>query len=148
MPLPQTESPGFLQSKLLAVDIRLTRRRRAILSIIETAKQHLDPGQILRKARRIDPDIDRVTVYRTIGLLKRQGLTDELDLMHVQGERHFYERRTGRDHMHMTCLRCGKVTEFESQLFEKLKTTVARECSFSIAVARLEIGGYCKSCRT
>ena len=148
MPLPQTESPGFLQSQLMDRGIRLTRQRRAILSIIETAKQHLDAGQILRKARKIDPEIDRVTVYRTIALLKRQGLIDELDLMHVQGERHFYERRTGRDHMHMTCLRCGKVIEFESQLFEKLKSTVARECNFSIAVARLEIGGYCKSCRT
>jgi Fur family transcriptional regulator, ferric uptake regulator len=148
MPLPQTETPGFLQSQLMDRGIRLTRQRRAILSIIETAKQHLDAGQILRKARRIDPEIDRVTVYRTIGLLKRQGLIDELDLMHVQGERHFYERRTGRDHMHMTCLRCGKVTEFESQLFEKLKSTVAKECNFSIAVARLEIGGYCKTCRT
>jgi Fur family ferric uptake transcriptional regulator len=48
----------------------------------------------------------------------------------------------------MTCLRCGKVTEFESQLFDKLKNIVSRECSFSILVARLEIGGYCKSCRT
>lgn len=148
MPLPETESPGFLQMQLMDRGIRLTRQRRAILSIIETARQHLDAAQILRKARRIDPEIDRVTVYRTISLLKRQGLIDELDLMHVQGERHFYERRTGRDHMHMTCLRCGKVTEFESRLFEKLKTTVAKECNFSIAVARLEIGGYCKSCRT
>jgi Fur family transcriptional regulator, ferric uptake regulator len=148
MPLPQTESPGFLQSQLMDRGIRLTRQRRAILSIIETAKQHLDAAQILRKARRVDPEIDRVTVYRTIALLKRQGLIDELDLMHFRGEAHFYERRTGRDHMHMTCLRCGKVTEFESDLFEKLKSTVTRECNFSIAVARLEIGGYCKACRT
>ena len=148
MPLPQTETPGFLQLQLMDRGIRLTRQRRAILSIIETAKQHLDAGQILRRARRIDPQLDRVTVYRTIGLLKRQGLIDELDLMHVQGERHFYERRTGRDHMHMTCLRCGKVTEFESLLFDKLKHTVTKECNFSIAVARLEIGGYCQSCRT
>ncbi len=148
MPLPQTESPGFLQSKLMERGIRLTRQRRAILSIMETAKQHLDASQILRKARKIDAEIDRVTVYRTLGLLKRQGLIDELDLMHVQGERHFYERRTGRDHLHMTCLRCGKVIEFESHLLEKLKSTVATECSFSVVIARLEIGGYCKSCRT
>ena len=147
MPLPQTESPGFLQSQLMDRGIRLTRQRRAILSIIETAKQHLDAAQILRKARRIDPQVDRVTVYRTIGLLKRQGLIDELDLMHVQGERHFYERRTGRDHMHMTCLRCGKVQEFESDLFDRVKGQVERDCHFHILVARFEIGGYCASCR-
>jgi Fur family ferric uptake transcriptional regulator len=48
----------------------------------------------------------------------------------------------------MTCLRCGKVIEFESHLLEKLKTTVSTECSFSVVIARLEIGGYCQSCRT
>src|SRR5260370_7217328 len=96
MPLPQTESPGFLQSQLMDRGIRLTKQRRAILSIIETAKQHLDAGQILRKARRIDPAIDRVTVYRTIGLLKLQGLIDELTLIHSQGTPHFSKPRPAR----------------------------------------------------
>src|SRR5215475_4079546 len=148
MPLPKTEIPGRLQAILAERGIRMTEQRRAILSVIETANKHLDASQILRKAQKMEASIDRVTVYRTLGLLKRQGLIDELDLMHVQGEKHFYERRTGRDHLHMTCLRCGKVAEFESQLFESLKASVAKECNFSIAVARLEIGGYCKSCRT
>ena len=148
MPMPQTEAPGRLQAELMSRGLRMTHQRRTILSVVETAKQHLDASQILRKARKIDSEIDRVTVYRTLGLLKRQGLIDELDLMHVQGERHFYERRTGRDHLHMTCLRCGKVIEFESHLLEKLKTTVSTECSFSVVIARLEIGGYCQGCRT
>lgn len=147
MPLPQTETPGFLRSQLMDRGVRLTKQRRAILSVIETAKQHLDAAQILRKAQKIDAEIDRVTVYRTLGLLKRHGLIDELDLMHFRGEAHFYERRTGRDHLHMTCLRCGKVIEFESQLFEKLKAAVEKECHFKIAVARMEIGGYCRGCR-
>ena len=83
MPLPQTETPGALQTALLSRGIRMTRQRRIILEIIETAKQHLDAAQILRKAAKIDPDINRVTVYRTLGLLKRHGLIDELDLLHV-----------------------------------------------------------------
>jgi Fur family ferric uptake transcriptional regulator len=124
----------------------MTGQRRIIVGIIETADRHLDAAQILRKAQKIDPGINRVTVYRTLALLKRQGLVDELDLMHVEGERHFYERRTGRDHLHMTCLRCGKVTEFESVLFEKLKGQVGKLCEFRIVVARVEIGGYCRKC--
>src|SRR5260370_11903676 len=99
MPLPQTESPGFLQSQLMDRGIRLTKQRRAILSIIETAKQHLDAGQILRKARRIDPAIDRVTVYRTIDLLKPHAFIDKLDLMHAHVKRHFYHLLTRRDHL-------------------------------------------------
>ncbi len=125
----------------------MTRQRRTILGIIETATRHLDAGQILRRAKAQEPDIDRVTVYRTLGLLKRHGLVDELDLMHLQGEKHFYERKTPREHLHLTCLRCGRVAEFESRLFDKLKKQVETECRFHIVVARMEIGGYCGQCR-
>ena len=148
MPLPQTEAPGRLQAELMSRGLRMTRQRRTILSVVETAKQHLDASQILRHARRLDPQIDRVTVYRTLGLLKRHGLVDELDLMHMQGEKHYYERRPQRDHIHMACLRCGKILEFESDLFERLKGQIQRDCHFHIVVSRLEVGGYCSKCRT
>src|SRR6516165_7033251 len=96
MPLQQTEAPGRLLATLMSRGLRMTRQRRTILGVVETAKQHLDASQILRHARRLDPNIDRVTVYRTLKLLKRYGLIDELDLMHMQGEKHFYERRPQR----------------------------------------------------
>lgn len=147
MPFPQTEIPGRLQAELASRGIRMTQQRRAILTVIETAKKHLDASQILRKARRADATVDRSTVYRTLELLKRQGMIDELDLMHMEGEKHFYERRTGKDHIHMACLRCGKITEFQSETFESLKQHLERDCRFSIVVARLEIGGYCSDCR-
>ena len=37
MPLPQTETPGALQTELLSRGIRKTRQRRIVLEIIETA---------------------------------------------------------------------------------------------------------------
>jgi len=147
MPLPQTEIPGRLQSQLAGRGIRMTAQRRAILSVIETANKHLDASQILRKAQKLDSTVDRSTVYRTLGLLKRHGLVDELDLMHLNGEGHYYERKLGRDHIHMACLRCGKIAEFVSERFDALKGQLEQECGFRILVARLEVGGYCSSCR-
>ena len=147
MPFPQTEQPGRLQSELMSRGIRMTRQRRIILSVMETATKHLDASQLLRRARKLDPGVDRVTVYRTLKLLKRHGLIDELDLMHLEGEKHFYERRPQRDHLHMACLRCGKILEFESDLFDRLKGQIQRECQFHILVTRMEIGGYCAQCR-
>jgi len=148
MPLPETEIPGRLQAHCAERGIRLTKQRRAILSVMETANRHLDAAQLLRKAKRLDASVDRSTVYRTLQLLKRQGLIDELDLMHIHGEGHYYERRLNRDHIHMACLRCGKITEFVSDVFEKLKKQVERDCNFQILVSRLEIGGYCGTCRS
>jgi Fur family transcriptional regulator, ferric uptake regulator len=147
MPLPQTEIPGRLQAVLAQRGIRMTGPRRSILAVIETANKHLDAGQILRKAQKSDPSVDRSTVYRTLGLLKRQGLIDELDLMHLNGEGHYYERKLGQDHIHLACLRCGKITEFVSERFDSLKNQLEQECRFRIVVARLEVGGYCTECR-
>jgi Fur family ferric uptake transcriptional regulator len=146
--MPQSETPGRLQAELFARGIRMTRQRRTILSVMETAKQHLDAAQILRRARKLDVKVNRVTVYRTLGLLKRHGLVDELDLLHIRGDGHYYERRPQRDHLHIACLRCGKILELESRLFERLKGQVERECSFHIVVTRVEMGGYCSNCRT
>jgi Fur family transcriptional regulator, ferric uptake regulator len=147
MPMPDTEAAGRLQAELTSRGIRMTEQRRKILGVIEMAKTHLAASQILRRVRKIDPAIDRVTVYRTLSLLKRQGLVDELDLLHLRGDGHFYERRPQREHLHMACLRCGKIQEFESNLFDRLKGQVERECRFHIVVTRVEIGGYCAACR-
>src|SRR5437764_14967208 len=118
MPLPETEQPGRLQAELISRGLRMTRQRRTILSVVETAQQHLDASQLLRRARKIDPGIDRVTVYRTLKLLKRHGLIDELDLMHLQGEKHFLERRQQRDHLNMACQLCGNILEFAQHYFD------------------------------
>jgi len=142
------EAPGQLQRQLASKRIRLTRQRRVLLQVIENAKRHLDAGEILEQAQKIDSNITRVTVYRTIDLLKRHGLIDELDLLHLRGDRHFYESHGPRDHIHVACLRCGKVREFESDLYESLKKQISKDCEIEITVSRTEVGGYCHSCRT
>lgn len=147
MPFPSTETQGRLQAELESRGIRMTRQRRAILKVIETADHHLDAAQILRWAQRTEPSVDRVTVYRTLSLLKKIGLVDELDLMHVGGEGHYYERVSEHDHLHITCLGCAKVLEFESPYLQMIRQQVAQDSSFQITVARLEIGGYCPHCQ-
>ena len=141
------EHPGHLQRQLGARGIRLTRQRRVLLRVMETAQRHLDADEILARARKIDPEVTRVTVYRTIDLLKRHGLIDELDLLHLRGDRHFYESHAPRDHIHVACLRCGKVREFERQLYEQLKRQIEKDCTLRITVCRTEVGGYCADCQ-
>lgn len=125
----------------------MTRQRRVILQVIERATGHLDAATILGIARREHAEIDRVTVYRTLALLKRHGLVDELDLLHLGGVGHYYEQRPIQEHFHLACLRCGRVVEFASPLFDKIKGQIEREVNFRVGFARLEIGGYCQSCR-
>ena len=140
------ESTGHLQKTLREKGIRLTRQRRVILEVMDAAEQHLDVDQILERAQKMDPAVHLVTVYRTIDLLKKHGLIDELDLLHLRGYRHYYETHGPRDHIHVACLRCGKVREFESRLYEQLKEQIARDFHMKVTVSRTEVGGYCAEC--
>src|SRR6185437_15929222 len=114
-----------------AQGIRLTAQRRALIETIQEATSHLDAANLLKLARERDPNIDRATVYRTLELLKRLGMIDELDLMHLNGEKHYYEVKTRKDHLHLACFHCGKIEEFASPTFEKLKREIAEKNDFS-----------------
>ena len=137
---------GPLVKALAAKKIRLTRQRRVILSVMDQAEQHLDVDQILERAQKVDSDVHLVTVYRTIELLKKHGLIDELDLLHLRGDRHYYETHGPRDHIHVACLKCGKVREFESQLYEQLKRQIEHDFKMKVTISRTEVGGYCAEC--
>jgi Fur family transcriptional regulator, ferric uptake regulator len=136
-----------LMKELSARGVRMTSQRRVLIGIIQDSPRHLDAARLLEIARKHDAGIDRATVYRTLALLKGHGLIDELDLMHIEGEKHFYEAKTNRDHCHMACFKCGAIMEYASASFEKLKAEMAAQSGFQIRVTRLEVGGFCKQCR-
>ena len=136
-----------LMKELAARGVRMTSQRRLLVGIIQDSPRHLDAATLLDLARKRNPEIDRATVYRTLALLKDRGLIDELDLMHIQGEKHYYEAKTSRDHCHMACFRCGAIMEYASSSFEKLKEEMVKQSGFQIRVVRLEVGGFCKRCQ-
>ena len=142
--LPQ--SPSAPAAPSLA-GFRMTAQRKVILRLLEeSAGKHLDAATLLEKARK-EVEIDRATVYRTLDLLKKRGLIDELDLMHIEGEKHYFEARTRGAHIHLACLGCGAIREVELDLYQKLQQKISRLEGFRIETARLEIGGYCAKCQ-
>jgi len=136
-----------LVKELAAKGVRLTSQRRVLIEIIQDAEEHLDAAALGQLAQQRGVPVDRATVYRTVELLKKHRLIDELDLMHLQGEKHYYEVKTRRDHIHLACFRCQRIVEFASPAFEKLKAEMARQTGFDLRVTRLEVGGLCPECR-
>ncbi|HTC35909.1 MAG TPA: transcriptional repressor [Bryobacteraceae bacterium] len=127
--------------------VRLTRQRQILLDLIDQSGQHLDAEQLFKLAREKDPKLNRVTVYRTLKLLKAGGLVDELDLMHHDGDQHYYETRLKQEHAHVICLRCGKIEEFFGDLLQQMRDQIASHFGFEIVLARTEVGGYCSHCQ-
>lgn len=140
-------STGAIQHSLRERGVRLTRQRRILLDLIDRSGLHLDAESLYQMAREQDPKLNRVTVYRTLKMLKDGGLVDELDLAHLEGEKHYYETRLKQEHAHIICLRCGRVEEFFGEPLQALRSQVITQMGFEIAFARTEVGGYCSHCQ-
>ncbi|MBK5295393.1 MAG: transcriptional repressor [Acidobacteriia bacterium] len=128
--------------------IRLTRQRQILLDLIDVSGRHLDADSLYELARKKDGKLNRVTVYRTLKMLKESGLVDELDLMHLGGDQHYYETRLKQEHAHVICLRCGRVEEFFGEPLQRLRRQIESHFGFNILIARTEVGGYCAHCQT
>ncbi len=126
---------------------RLTRQRKILLDLIDRTGEHLDAERLFQMAKQADPKFNRVTVYRTLKMLKEGGLVDELDLMHQAGEQHFYETRRKGEHAHVICLACGKVEEYFGDPLTKLRRQIESHFGFQVVLARTEVGGYCSHCQ-
>lgn len=141
-----TRSTMSLLAVLEARGIRLTRQRRVLLRLLDRAEGHVNARDLLRLAQQEDAAINRATVYRTLALLKGEGLIDELDLLHLEGEEHFYERRRAQDHVHVGCPGCGRIVEIETALIPALQLEVLRRTGFQVSSMRIEVRGICPTC--
>ncbi len=137
-----------IEGSLKERGVRLTRQRQILLELIDTTGEHLDAERLYQMAKERDPKLNRVTVYRTLKMLKAGGLVDELDLMHYGGDQHYYETRLKQEHAHVICLRCGKVEEFFGEPLQRLRKQIESHFGFQVLLARTEVGGYCSHCQT
>ncbi len=140
-------SRASLASALAERGVRLTRQRQILIELMEKAEDHLQASDLLRLARERDPGIDRATVYRTLALLKSMGMVEELDLLHLDGHEHYYELRGRTDHVHIGCLRCGRIREYESDLQRRLVHEIQKQTGWAVRGTKIEVGAVCPECQ-
>ncbi|MCY4188519.1 MAG: Fur family transcriptional regulator [Bryobacterales bacterium] len=147
MPVVPNERSSNPLEALRGRGFRLTRQRELVFRLIHNSRRHLNAHEIYELAALEDPKINQVTIYRTLKVLKEQGLIDELDLMHYEGEQHYYETRLKREHAHLVCLGCGSVFEYFGDPLREMKAQIETQFGFQVEVARTEFGGYCADCQ-
>ncbi|RKX77935.1 MAG: transcriptional repressor [Spirochaetes bacterium] len=121
-----------------------TMQRRIIAQTLFSMGKHVGASELYSIVRQKNPGIGFATVYRTLQLLKENGLVEQRDF--GDGKKR-YERRDETHHDHLVCINCGKVEEFDVPVIERLQEEVAREKGFNMVDHRLELYGYCKKCR-
>ncbi|HEU5318867.1 MAG TPA: Fur family transcriptional regulator [Chloroflexota bacterium] len=144
--MTQQDSQTFqdrARSAIRAAGMRWTKQRETLLDVIEHAREHLDADGLYRLARERDPRLSLATVYRTLGVLKRQGLVDEL---HLSEEHHHYEASSDDQHFHFVCTSCGAVTEFSASTVDRLRKELQREHGVVVQSVDLDLAGLCAKC--
>ncbi len=126
-------------------NLPITHQRVAIASLVFFADAHLSVGDIERGLQERHVAAGKATIYRTLDLLLRAGLVQELDF--GEGFKRYEPLVAKSHHEHLICLSCGKVVEFSSERLERMKSLIADEYGFWYHHHRLEIYGICRDCQ-
>jgi Fur family ferric uptake transcriptional regulator len=122
-----------------------TRQRDMIASIVLTSREHLSVEGIQRRLREEGVSVGVATIYRSLDTLVESGLVRAHDF--GEGFRRFEPMHASAQHGHLVCSRCGAVTEFSTERFERLLPMVSDEHGFQHHRHRVEIHGLCRNCR-
>ncbi len=135
-----------IRQGLRATGRRMTRTRKAVLSLLERTHEPLSASEIFAQLQEDQVVIDLVTVYRTVNVLKDLGLVAQLDLHHEGQSR--YELKEGRQHHHhIRCQICGKIVDLLLCPLKKLTKLIEERTKFVVGDHTLEFTGFCPQCQ-
>ncbi len=124
--------------------MRLTKPRRAIVDIVLNSQKALGPRQIFDLARLDLPRIGLVTVYRTLDVLEKAGMTERI---HSGGHcRAVSPAPPGHNHV-LVCSMCGKAVRFDGEDLSTLFSKITDKTGFLIHDHLLQLFGNCPECQ-
>jgi Fur family transcriptional regulator, ferric uptake regulator len=104
-----------------------------------------EPQSMRDLSLRLEGNIDRASLYRTIGLFERLGIVQRIYI----GWKYKVELSDifTHHHHHISCLGCGKIVAItEENEIEHLIRNLAAQHGFAAQTHQLEIRGYCQQC--
>lgn len=134
------------EERLRAAGKYLTKQRGLILEILEDSDEHLDAEAIYLQGKPQDPTLSLSTVYRTLNLFKELDLVEQRYFARDHQREHF-EAKSTPEHYHFTCVRCGQIIEFETDLIAQIRADLGSELDAQITHACICFEGVCADCQ-
>lgn len=124
--------------------MRLTKPRRAIVDIVLNSQKALGPRQIYDLARRDLPRIGLVTIYRTLDVLEKTGMTERIH----NGDhcRAVSPALPGHNHV-LICSTCGNAVRFDGEDLSALFSKITDKTGYLIHGHLLQLFGNCPECQ-
>ena len=135
-------APIDLTEELRAKGYRLTPARQLVLSAV-LALEHATPDAICAEVQRTASSVNLSTVYRTLELLEELDLVSHTHLGHGAP---IYHAAHERDHLHLVCGSCGKITEAAADCADTLVERLRGRYGFETDVPHFALFGRCADC--
>lgn len=132
-----------LRRVLQAGGYRMTEARRVIFEALVDSGGHVSADEVAAAVHRREPGVGRMTVYRTLELLRQLGLVQPV--YQGTGAAHYVLMDQGHHH-HLICSGCDRVIEFEECIAQEMERVLAERFGFKIQGHLLEFYGTCRAC--
>jgi Fur family ferric uptake transcriptional regulator len=126
------------------IGVKVTDQRMAILQEILEGSDHVTAQEVFENVKSKAPEIGFATVYRFLRTLTDHKILSEV---RVQGLPARYEWANKNHHDHITCTKCGKISEFENAQIEDLQASIASSLGYKLTDHILELFGICNECQ-
>ncbi len=128
------------QKKGMAVRLKRTPQRLAILEYLEGNTSHPSAEDIFRAVSKKYQSMSFATVYNTLHALTQAGVLRELT---IDPERRRYDPDTSGHH-HLICVACGRIADVPGAVAVELPRTTDQD--FTLLESHVEFYGYCSAC--
>ena len=107
---------------------KYTKKREIVYKTTINSKRHSSVDEIYLQVKKIDPQFDAVSVFKTLKLLKLKNLIREIN---IGDRKNRYESSLDcAQHDHLICLDCGVVIEAADFKIEKLQLELCKNNHF------------------
>ena len=130
----------FLRTK----GYKTTPQRELIFRSFLEMQKHVSVDELYDRVRRQDATVGYSTVWRNLKLICQVGLAQEVSLGDGVTR---YDRVTSAPHGHLYCLQCRRLVEFGAGQVMDFLASTAVEHHFAAEGFKIEIQGYCSTCR-
>lgn len=122
--------------------LRKTTQRDAIIEAAFSTTEHYTAEELLLMARKIDTEVSRATIYRTLPLLVECGVLKEMDF---GKDYKFYDPNyiDHPNHNHLICVDCSRIVEFEDVHIDTLETCISKRLGFTPERKTVRIEATC-----
>ena len=121
---------------------KATTQRIAISRFALRSRDHPGALRIYGEVKKVHPTVSLATVYKTLQILKEQGLLQELDFPESQARFDSYME----PHINLVCLQCGRIQDFDDKAAREMIERVTAKAEFTRTGQRIDIYGICKTC--